>query len=247
MLASTGSKAVHCQHKEGNALVNQLLEPFSEENTKLMLTVAESEIGQQLQRQFRYERYCFIPEGVTHFELPPARQAELSHEWTQIVLDSDADNLQHHPFTATVGQWACREDGVDEATTDRVVRALLVHDVKEVRFSIEDEGDLTYDEAHANGAEGFHREHRDLADVLIEKGFVTEEQAHQIAADMNEGKQSAPESVPGQYIEIAERIGYIHSGTTAATYAKKMLHGLTESLSLRIYASSLDGRELLRQ
>jgi hypothetical protein len=219
VLATSFIKAIHLKEQKEIMMIERMLEPFSSDNTQLMLAVRESEVGEQLQKQIRYERYCVIPEGIAHYDLPEDRQAEVTKQWCEDLLDPDVNNMQHHPVTALIGQWACEFDEVDAETKDRVVRALLVHDVKEVRFSASDEGDLTYDESHAQGMEGFQQEHNALARMLVEYGFLDEAAANEVEADMNDGKKSQPETEHGQYVEIAERIGYLHAAGRAVEAA----------------------------
>jgi len=222
-------------------MIELLLPPFSEDNTKLMLDAAASDYGQQLAQQIRYERYCDIAEGVAHYDLPPERQAAVVRDWCEEVLDADVNNMQHHPFTALVGQWACREDGLSDEISEQVTRALLVHDVKEARFTAEDEGDLTYEDARVQGMAGFHKEHRELGEMLraAKLGSLTDAQIDQIEADMNDSKMAEPETTPGKYIEIAERIGYLHSGTAAALHTEQLLTETVYSTSTAAYASLL--------
>ncbi len=206
-------------------MIGTMLEPFNPEVTELMLHVQQSYIGKQLEVQSRYERYLEVPGGVSQFALSPEEQAAWSAQQCSKIYDADVNNLYHHTFTALLNLAACRIDNVDEYTTWRTTRNLMVHDVKEVRFSAADEGDLTYDDAHAHGAAGFHGEHRDLREMLTSDDFpqFTDETAAEVEADMNDSKLPEPETIFGQRIEIAERLGYIQSGANAAERAGKML------------------------
>lgn len=166
-----------------------------------MMEVYDSAYGRALHTQLRYARYS-----------PPDE-----------LIDADLNNLQHLAFTALLGQFACYADGLSPADTDRVVRDLLVHDVAEAQFSADDHGDITYDLAQASGSH--KQEHRRLEEILQSPVFasLSDRQAHEIVTDMDDAKLPQPQTVYGQHIELAERFGYLHSGTRAAIYARELL------------------------
>lgn len=200
-------------------LHRQIFEPFSPENTGLMLAAQQSVYGEALSRQIRYERYCYIEEGVSHLELEPDRQAEVHRIWTTELLDADVDNFQHNVFTANLGNWICQQEGASEATTELVVRSLLVHDLKEYVLDIAlHEGDITYDEAQKRGETEFAKEHAELGEILraeAEHFGLDEVSITDIEATLNDSKLKPPQTEAGQMVELAERIGYMHSGLQA--------------------------------
>lgn len=200
--------------------VERMFEPFSPENTELMLAVAESPYGQSLAKEIRYDRYCFIVGSEKHTELPEILRREVSYIWAREWLDVDVNNLQHMPFTALLGQYACRLDGLDDETTNRVVRALLAHDLPEAK-----DGDVTYDDDHARGHQGFKQDHKNLREILMSEHFpmLTSVDIDEIQSDMDDSKHEGatePQTTEGLHIEIAERLGYIHAGITAGMVAR---------------------------
>ncbi len=197
-------------------------EAFSERNTELMLAVGRSVFGQALNQQIRYERYVHIPEGVAHLNLPPDRKKEVHANWTESLMDADTNNLQHNVLTALIGRHVCQVDEIDEETTELVVKTLLVHDLKEyVLDPNTDLGDETYDDAVRKGAEGYSKEHHELGEILKSSDFsmVSCHEIEQIVEALNDSKISPSEGGPktqaGQIIEIAERLGYMHSALRA--------------------------------
>lgn len=202
--------------------VESMFEGFGERNTELMLAAAESDFGQALNGQIRWEQFCFIAENVKHRFLPDERKQEVSHVWGEQWLDADVNNLQHNPFTALMGLAICRMEDVDEATTDRVVMALLVHDLKEYIFDPHnDEGDVIYDEAVSRGHEAAKQEHLELGEILRSDDFpmLSDDDVEQIIADLNDSKLPEPQTQAGSIIEIAEKFGYVHTGINA-NYAR---------------------------
>lgn len=218
--------------------VERMLEPFSPENTELMLAVQASPHGQALATEIRYDRYCFIAGNEKHADLPWPLKQEVAHIWAEEWLDADVNNLQHMPFTALMGQYACRLDGLDDETTNRVVRALLVHDLSEAKMEENSDGDVTYDDDHARGHDGFKRDHHVLTTMLRSGHFpLNEAEIVEIQADMDDSKREGtvtPETVEGQQIEIAERLGYIHAGISAFAVAEG-----TDGLSRQEYLGLL--------
>lgn len=196
-----------------------MFSPLGESNTELMLAVQGSIYGQALDRQIRYERYCKIAGQVKHVELPDEQRDMISERWAGDWLDVDVNNLQHNVFTAVLAQAICEADGVDEATTQRVTRALLVHDLKEYVLDPKlHDGDLTYDEAQKLGEAGYKQEHMELAEILGDDIFsmLGAEDRAEIVVDLNDSKAKPPQTKEGQIIEIAERLGYMHSALNAA-------------------------------
>lgn len=200
-------------------LHTQIFEPFSAQNIELMSATQQSIYGEALARQIRYERYCYIEEGVAHLDLEPARQTEIHQTWTREILDVDVDNFQHNAFTALIGSWVCEQEGVDEATTELVVKALLVHDLKEYVLDTDlHEGDITYDEAQRRGEIEFAKEHAELGEILqheTELFGLDEATIDQIVAALNDSKLKPPQTQVGRVIELAERLGYVHSALRA--------------------------------
>ncbi len=197
----------------------ELFEPFSQSNTVLMQAVAQSDYGRALNGQIRYERYCYISEGVKHLALSPERRQEIRQLWGETWLDCDVNNLQHNTFTAYFGKCIAELDNLDTNTAERAVRALLVHDLKEYVFDPNvHEGDLTYDEMQRRGSANYSLEHQDLASMLrAEQDFfrLDEETITDIENILNDSKLKPPQTEAGLLVEKAERLGYVHSALNA--------------------------------
>ena len=232
-------------------LHTQIFEPFSPGNTELMVAAQQSVYGVALARQIRYERYCYIEEGVAHLELGPARRDEVHQTWTREILDADVDNLHHNTYTALLGQAICDTEAVDHETKGLVVRSLLVHDLKEAVLDVSvHEGDITYDEAVRRGQASHMAEHAELGDILRQEPHLfglSEEQVSEVEHALNDSKEHPPRTEAGQLIEITERIGYMHSALRAChvATAEASLHGRQREMFFWM-AENVFGNQLSR-
>ncbi len=194
-----------------SSVIDQMFPPFSPENTDLMIEAADSPQGQVLDHQIRYEKYLSLPDGVDHRFMAEPEYSLTSIMW-QDLLGADVNNLQHNPYTALIGKWICIQENVDADTMIRVERMGLVHDLAEAVFNPNtDRGDVSYDEAQKFDSNVVEQEHQEIGEILSQGCFstISPDAIDQVVVDLNDSKQGAPNTIPGQIFAIAEKLGYV--------------------------------------